>query len=516
MSLNPSGEIPVQEFAGDPAGARRSRRAFRFAVAACVFFAFSMWFAEGYLRFSMLESQYRMALTLPIDSARAILRNVVKRDNGQTPKYLEALASIEESDVILSRYEEAYKSNPNNPFLIIKYGCRLFLAGQYKEARERFREAGIQLPKNALPRYLEAAALALSMPEDGDLSEVLALVARTNSSGAPVLFPQPLWHSSLPRSGVCYTKLRRDIADLCCAPLYKFKNLLIGRARPQIEAGRLGDWDSWMDRLQGMGEKLVGDRLSDPANLGTPQAMAGFQIQLDVLQVRKQINEMAHGAVETALLEKEVRIKAALNDIKSFENTRAQRIENDRRLYVQPLRLSANTVSILLIIYLLALGTGRLMRTDRKTWVVPHTHLGKGMLLAGLCMFLVYLALFSLFQTSKPVSAYPLHIVTGLWYGLFTFLVLFGLAYPALALYGMSKPAPENLQGFAAMRRAIFFSLIRRYFGILLGGFLCVVCIWCVAYRLGAGVYPMQLELLVTGLETMELDTVRRVQELLL
>lgn len=86
-----------------------------------------MWFSEGYLRFSRLESQYRMALTLPMDSARAILRNVVKRDKGQTPKYVEALAFIEESDVILTRYEEAYKLAPNNPYLLINYGCRLFL-----------------------------------------------------------------------------------------------------------------------------------------------------------------------------------------------------------------------------------------------------------------------------------------------------------------------------------------------------------------------------------------------------
>jgi len=508
--------MPVPDLGGDPAGARRSRRAFRFSVAACLFFAFSMWFSEGYLRFSRLESQYRMALTLPMDSARAILRNVVKRDRGQTPKYVEALAFIEESDVILTRYEEAYTLTPNNPYLIINYGCRLFLAGQYKEARERFREAGIQLPKNALPRYLEAAALALSAHEEGDISEVLALVARTNSGGDPVVFPQPLWHSSLPRAGVCYAKIRRDIADLCCAPLYRFKNMLTGRAHAQIESGRVGDWDAWLERLQGMGMALVGDTKSDPASLGAPQAIAGLQIQHDALELRKRISGMNHGAPDAALIESEVRVNAALNELKAFENKRNQRIESVRGMYTLPLRLIANTFGILLAVYTLALLMGRVMRADRKTWVVPHAHLGKGVLLAGFLLFLIFLGSFSLFQALRSATPLPFAVLRGLWYGLLTLLIVFGLGYPVFALQGFPAPDVRDGERTAPIRRAMFFSLSRRYFGILLGGFMCALCLWAMAYRLISGMYPIQLELLVTGLETAELDTIRRVQELFL
>ena len=129
----------------DHAGLRRGRRAFRYSVAACVFFGFALWFAEGYLRFDRAETQYRMSLTLHEASARPVLRNVVKRDaeanDPPNAKYVEALAAVEEPDMVLTVYEQAMRLNPRSSFLIINYGCALFLADRPAEARERFREA---------------------------------------------------------------------------------------------------------------------------------------------------------------------------------------------------------------------------------------------------------------------------------------------------------------------------------------------------------------------------------------
>src|SRR5690554_2791077 len=144
-----------------------------------------------------------MSVTLDEPSARAILRNVVRRDSEQndrpTPRYLNALAEIEEVDAMAEAYASAYMREPNNAFLVISYGCYLFHEGQYREARERFREAGILPPNNALPRYLEAAALSLSLDDEDDFSEVLTLIVRTNNSGDPILFPEPPWHHTLPK-----------------------------------------------------------------------------------------------------------------------------------------------------------------------------------------------------------------------------------------------------------------------------------------------------------------------------
>jgi tetratricopeptide (TPR) repeat protein len=222
-------------FGTDHTGARRQRRAFRLAVFACILFTMVLWFADNYKRYDLLETKYRISLTLHEESAWPVLRQVIKRDreinDPPSAKYLEAMAMVEEPEEVLNRFEQAYELNSNSASLIILYGCSLFQDGQYKEARERFREAAIQPQKNALPRYLEAAALAASISPTEGMSEVMDLIALTNNSGAPIIFPQPLWHASLPKKGVWYAEKHRDIVVRCCAPLYSLKGQIISRGK---------------------------------------------------------------------------------------------------------------------------------------------------------------------------------------------------------------------------------------------------------------------------------------------
>lgn len=513
----------------DHANARRARRAFRFSVAAVVAFTFSLWFSEGYLRYDKTESQYRMALTLPTDSARAILRNVVKRDSetGEVPngKYVEALASIEEVDMVLSRYEQAYRLNPGNPFLIINFGCRLFQDGRYKEARERFREAGIQPIPNALPRYLEAAALVAPTSPQDDLSEAVAILARTNSSGVEIVFPQPLWHSSLPARGVWYAQLRRDIADRCCAPLYLLKNVLVSRARNQIETGQVRDWDSWLEKLQTMGERLVGTPQSEPANLGVSQAVAGIQIQLDTVNQRRRISEIVRGAPDTALITQSIKLEDALRQLNAFEGSRKELIDGHRVLVQLPLKLSAGTAGLLLIVYFIALFLNRLMKADRSSWTVPHSRAGMGA--AGFCLMILLLLLFvilALEQGGRDAPAWR-QGVTLVWWVVVCGLIVFGVVYPLLSLgqlrFGVDSSETlyrgEGNAGKASHdRRLGYLALMRRYYGILFGSFICMLCFWIIGHRLLVSLYPMHVELLVTGLESEEYEVVRKIQEMLL
>lgn len=502
------------EAIGDQAGARRSRRTFRFAVMACLALTFALWFSERYLRFDTIESQYRMALTLPNDSARAILRNVVRRDAQRTdvpsPKYVEALAAIEEDDLVLPRYEEAYKLNPSNASLILNFGCRLFLAGQYKEARERFRESGIQPPRNALPRYLEAAALAASAAEDEDLSEALALVARTNNSGDPILFPQPLWHSTLPASGECYSRLRREIADRCCAPLYRFDGLVIRRARTDINAGEIQDWDSWLEKMQEMGERLVGDSASEPPHLGTAQAIAGAHIQWSALRLREQIQEQEHGKPDATLIQKRIKLETALDLLKNFENSRLPRIEEHRRQVQMPLRLAARTLGILFLIYLIFLFLSRALQCRRLYWTTPHTLLAKAVLALGLTVIFCLLMLFGAVTTVS--GSFLVSFLNGCWYCVTAGLLCAGLLYSFSTLPRQTEIAVIETP---KQRRMAAVTMMRRYYGVLFGGYLVALCAWFLLYRILSGLYPVQFPLLVTGLEAEELEIVRRVQEML-
>lgn len=506
----------VLETIGDQAGARRSRRTFRFAIMACLALTFALWFSERYLRLDMIESQYRMALTLPDDSARAILRNVVRRDalRTDTPsaKYVEALAAIEEDDLVLPRYEEAYKLNPGNASLILNFGCRLFLAGQYKEARERFRESGIQPPRNALPRYLEAAALAASASLDDDLSEALALVARTNNSGDPILFPKPLWHNTLPARGECYSRMRREIADRCCAPLYRLDGLLIRKARADINAGDLHDWDSWLEKMQEMGARLVGDAQSDPANIGASQAIAGAHIQWSAIQLREQIHEQEAGKPDAALIQQRVKLENALDLLKNFENTRGARIEAHRELVKKPLRLSAGTLGIFFGVYLLVMLLSRALQCRRLYWTTPHTSMAKTVLSIGLTLMTCLLMILGFVAQANETAPVLSSFVTGCWYSVAAGLIIAGLIYPFTAL---PRPVDSAQQETPKQRRMAAVTLMRRYFGILFGGYLAALCLWLLLYRIMSGLFPVQLPLLVTGLENEELDIVRRVQEIL-
>jgi len=105
-------------------------------------------------------------------------------------------------------------------------------------------------------------------------------------------------------------------------------------------------------------------------------------------------------------------------------------------------------------------------------------------------------------------------------------LVGFGLVYPEITLPSAKRvlrlrsetpgPGELDLAALKHCRRMAYVSLIRRYYGILLGGFLLVLCVWIIVYRISEGLYPTQLPLLVSGLEDQELELVRQVQRLLM
>lgn len=521
--------IPEYGFGGDQAGARRGRRSFRFIVMACVLLTGAMWFSDLYLRYDLTEEQYRMALTLETDSARAVLRNVVKRDKENNevpnPKYMEALAAIEEDDVILSAYSEAYRLNPANAALLINYGCRLFMDGQYKDARERFRESSVLPPKNALPRYLEAAALAAGATTDEDLIEAIALVARTNNSGDPVIFPQPLWHSSLPARGAWYARARREIVDRCCAPLYRFRSQVVGKAKSDVDAGQVRDWVSWLKAIEVMGQRLVGNTDSDGVNMGSSQAMSGIQIQLDAIGIIARIQEIVDGKPDSVLLEKKIKLENALGLLKQFEAGRDEQVTHHRAVLRLPLQLYGWSFLLFLGLFFSASLLYRSLYSGRVCWTLAHTAVAQMVLAGGLLVLLSILLFFVFANDHGYINGWSPWCKV--FWGLTVFaLVGFGLVYPEITLPSAKRvlrlrsetpgPGELDLAALKHCRRMAYVSLIRRYYGILLGGFLLVLCVWIIVYRISEGLYPTQLPLLVSGLEDQELELVRQVQRLLM
>ncbi len=524
--MNEPGEqcVPDSVDVCDHAGARRIRRAFRYGVGACVLFALSLWFAEGYLRFDKSETQYRMALTMQEASARPILRTVVKRDSASplpNAKYVEALASVEEEDVILKTYEQACKLNPRDQSLLINYGCRLFLEGRHADARDRFHEAGLLPPPNALPRYLEAAATLADMGPGGDLSDVVALVARANSTGDPMVYPNPLWHPTLPMHGQWYAKTRRDIVNRCLAPLYRMEADITLRAQKDIEAGRPENWDAWLEALLVMGDRLVGNAGNTPDNIGTNQATAGIKLQMDVLQLRDTLAENANRP--RRFEDRVALLRAAEDELGTFENSRDPRIEAHAQILARPLKLVLATFALLFLAFFVLLLLGRVFPAAYKdTKSLPNHWTG---VVAGWTVPALWFALLMacLALRNPGTASNALEAVALLWWMVMAAAALYAVVYPILQMKrccAVLLLPPADGKGRSRILRSLrrvgwYFGMLRRVTGVFLGGFLCALSLWMLVFRLVSGLYPFQLPLLTAGLETEEINLVRQIQQML-
>lgn len=536
MSEEPRGErlfddnrhLVAYGVGGDYIGARRSRRAFRSLVLATIALTGSLYYVEQYKRYDLNEVQYRMALTLEDDSQRAILRHVVRRDSEErdvpTAKYVEALANIEEDDVVLERFAEAAKLAPDKGSLLIVYGCKLFQQGKYLEARQVLREATLKTTRNALPKYLQAAALAASSPTEEDFRTAVALLARANDSGEQDIFPQPLWHESLPKQGNWYESLRRRLADQCSAPLYHLKNVMLNRAREDLKRGETQGWDDWLYQLQQMGERLVGTSASDPENLGASQAIYGLQIQKDALAMRIAMAKQQGGGPAADLEARQLKLEEAMTQIQRFETSRDQAVALSRRLVQQPLWLVFYGFGLLFLVSVVFRVVGKLFQTDKNARALRQTRLS--VTLVTLWSAAIGLTLLALLTFNGGGESLSSQIVLGVWwYLLLISIVIFSLAYPAIVLPSpatvcqdlLAEPYySDRLDAARRSRRKAYISVTSRLLDIALGSYTMMLCLVFLGHRIATGLYPTDVKLLIGGMEGPELALIRAVQQSLI
>ncbi len=492
--------------------ARRIRHAFRLLVVLVLVFTFALWFSEGYLRYDRSETQYRMALTLHPAQARPILRTVVRRemeDNEQPPaRYVEALAQVEEPENILETYDIAYRINPRNASLIINYGCALYEDGQYEEARERFREAGVNPPANVLPRYLEAAALAAGLGPETDLTELIALITRANASDAPVLFPEPLWHESMPQQGQRYLERRREIARQIIRPLVECEKMIVARAREDIQRGDTRDWDNWLENLAMMGARLMGDNDAD-SQPSAPQLIAALEIQRDAAQVRADISQMDGGVVASPLHNALLRIEEALKALETFEEGYNQLLTLQYFRLFLPITLLVETAFAFLFVYSLGWLLQHLGVSGKSARAVPHVWIGKAAPALGMIALLIMLTALMIAHNTTQRAEWESHIPL-IWRAVVAALLTLGMLYPlllAIMSNMFERLRVNNTEADASLRKGrrlyslrhytgVYGCLLRRYMGILNGGLIIVVCLWLLIYRIAYDIYPFQMELI--------------------
>lgn len=514
---------------GNCLGCRRARRAFRFAVAACVFITWMLWFAENFLRYEQTERLYLRGLTLEPEAARPFLRQAVKLDEAapdvSTPKYLQALAEREEDDLVLETYESAFKLDPNNAQLAMRYGCRLMAEGRPAEARDRFRDAARNDPDNVLPVYLEASVLPWVEDEDPDLRKSLALIAKANSSGKRVSMPRPLWSSSLPQGGTWYARLRRQIVREVCYPLLHYADFVTREAEKSIARNNIQYWDSWLEKLQGMGHRLVVDAVPEPATQASQtgaalQALTGLEIQLKAIDQREAVHAAEGLTPDETLSERKSGLKAAQGRLEAFERQRPEFLARMKRRHGVLTRLISEAMLVLALVYGLAYLLTKLFRVKEERWTVPHGQVGRRTLYVGvLCIFL-FLSIAVTLQRMESVSLAWIPIAETSWSVLLAALVLYGFFYPLSTLPSPKQVAQSrgNPEGFETIRtaarkdyRAAYLVLLRRYYGIAIGVMGLAACSWVLFHRVLFSLYPWQIGLMETGLGKKEAQLVAEI-----
>ncbi|HQN01792.1 MAG TPA: hypothetical protein PLL36_11980 [Candidatus Hydrogenedentes bacterium] len=499
--------------------ARRIRRSFRLLVAIAVLLTFMLWFAEGYLRYEQSEIQYRMSLTLHPAQARPILRTVVRRETElkkvPSPLYLEALALVEEPDEALEAYARAYQANPRDMSLLLNYGCRLYAGGNPGEARERFREAGANPPSNALPRYLEAAAFAATLEPESDMTDLIALLRRANGSGDPVLFPEPLWHDSLPERGLRYEKLQMKIAAYMTEPLLQCADSIFARVRGHFLREDTGNWDDHLEIVQSMGARIMGLRKGDSPP-STVQLQAALQIQLQALLLRGEWSKNNGGVLNPEINNAALLVREALEALTQFEERRPLAEAQYRDRLLVPLRLATKTALLFFVFYAAALFLHKAGSAGKRLRALPHTWMAVIPPLVGFGVMALLMAVLAAASHSGLSHQFEVFIPV-LWYGVAGFMLLIGISYPLLQVKtgfvrgdlpaeiedgadsGDARGVKERLS--FRRRMGVYGCLLRRYMGILLGGFIIMVCLWLVVHRILLAAYPFQLDLLNTGLD---------------
>ena len=513
---------------GDTIGARRNRWSFRFCVAASLTFVAVLWISEYFIGFDRAENLYLSALTKHKESARPLLRQAVIRDreasDSPNPRYVQALAERELEDEILPTYRRAFELDPGNVSLVLRYGCRLFMEGDFEAARQRFRDAAQIAPDNALAQYLEAATIPWVLQEEANiLRESLQLLAQANSSGKQIAFPRPLWHPKLPRRGKQYAMLRREAIEKCLAPISRYNEYITQTAKRQIDQRNTMYWDSWLQTFERAGDKLARSALAfspegDSGAGSLSQALAGLDMQLQAVRLRQEIHTRERGGPNEEFVRRTQELQHALGSLRDFENAREPAIERDTHAREFACLTAPFFAVLAFSAFLLAAALlTRIMRVDEHAWTIAHGRAGSAVMTACALLLTVVLAAMPSLQNATETDAVPL--LRTLWLAMLGCIALLGLAYPLLLLESPFKVAGtrdaenetrrEYETAATAQWRGAYVLMLRRFFGVTLGLFLCSLSVWAVLYRVVISLYPWQIELLATGMGAPEVQAVR-------
>lgn len=511
---------------GDQIGSRRARHAFRFCIISCMLFTLSLWFCENFWRYERSERLYLRALTQDPSPAQVFLHNAIRLESQHrdfpSPKYLQALAERQKGEQALETYQRAYQLDPDNAALALRYGCRLVREGRGPEAEALFQQAVVNDPANALPLYLEAAVVPWVQEDAGGLRKSLTLIAKANSSGKRVTLPRPLWFSGLSQDGFWYANLQREIVEECCLPFYRYLDDLTSAAEQQIAAGRTQYWDSWLEKLQGMGANLAAAAWESPMPGAALLAETGLRIQLEAVRLRAQLHEVGGTELTEVLHALRPKLEDALGKLDAFEENRRESVAQARQMYLFPLKLASEAIGVICLTYLLSYVATKLARARKRSWTLGHSRLAKTVLVGGAGGLVAMLLISLLFERTTHSWVGWMPVMRIAWRSLLAGIIGFGAVYPALILPRVRTVArkadrsadAEQVRKEARRRRRIaYLSFLRRYYGTLFGFAVVALSVWIIAHRVLVHLYPWEIKLLASGFAKEEAQFVANLLE---
>jgi hypothetical protein len=504
---------------GDPVAARRRRRSFLCASVSVVLITASLYISDCYGRYGRMEYLLRGSLRLEdANSSRTFLRNAVrgKPEGGdlQLSRYLQALAEREEPGEIIPTWERAYQVDRANPALAIRYGVALFLAGKAKEARDLFHEAALNDQSNALPAYLEATMIPFMNDSKGDISEALALIARTNNGGKQVSFPKPIWTATFPASGKVYADLRRRAIDESLAPIYEFLNRVIVTAKDEIGRQQTQPWRYRVQTLDEMGKRLM--RSSDQGSL---QTICGIRVQLSAIDLQKLMNAQELVPIDEALVARSMKLQGALDKLNTFESTRGDRIEREMSKYGMFAGLWLWTFFAAISLWLLVRIVYAVLQPNEFFWTLQMPRAGLYIELGAAALMTIAICSITALLRSMSPSSPAIAYFSLSWWTLAALASLFCLVYSFVVFPrpGESPALPSEIHEgekmVAAVTWRMYFeaviTLVRRYTGVWVALMMSCFCLWFLFHRLSLGLFPFYGQtLLVPGLTEEEIRTV--------
>ncbi|GEM_PF-1643204 len=490
----------------------RRKKSFRYLIFSVVILTFCLWFSDRYLRFDLDETKYRIALTLENESARPIMRNISKKvfsnpnllDDSRYLQYLEFLALIEEDDAVIKTYQDIYNISNTNTSFPINYITKLYFLREYNHARELIKEVQNLSPNNSLLGYLESAMVINPDTKDAKIfTEGISIIAKENRSGNHIIFPETLWHPTLPKYTYAYYLQKYNILNHCLAPLYELNSNILKRAELSFNESSFQNIQIGLEELFLMATKIGMAINIDDFYSNLPICITSLKLQKDILILYNRSSKTLNSPILEKGIRKLNKISNLLEKSEHLEEKRKKEFEEGRELRIKIIMLLLFGFIELFIIYLL----GKLLYYySYKSQSNPVlSNLSSSIYLFCIVWTLViFIFLFYSVFLSKT-SFNNFYRVISLWCLLIIFPFFAGI-YSILHknfltnIHLNEEYVDEKLSKIENTKNHKFINsvsyFIEKFSGLLLGYYTIIICVLFLSFRIIYLSYPFQLNLI--------------------